>query len=398
MAFKSRLKYFCAQSGRHFLHSCKFRFKCLYERMIRQISYSLLILFLFASCENRYRKVGSPSHSPSSVDSKFVGITSDDAYQVSADEYDENFVSRYGLLYLKASNNPFTGRILIVDLGESGEFISSDESWKDGRKHGKSTKWFSNGIKMYERNYREGRWHGSVTRWWPNGQKMYVRAYTNGVRHGSEATWRSDGTPLSLPADGTPSPIQASESTESIESLPDIDLTDSPTVPDTNTVADEFEFDAPVPLDEPAPLDLPDPILEPTPEDSADGFSDLPSFPPMEEESEVVSGEELPSLPNADDSESAFPAADPPSLPVDSPALPVFPDEATNELPALPGVDESETPPANEPLPPLPGLPNEADSNGLPSLPGMEENGGLPPLPDSGGDDFGDLPPLPPLP
>ena len=32
----------------------------------------------------------------------------------------------------------------------------------------------------------------------------------------------------------------------------------------------------------------------------------------MEEESEVVSGEELPSLPNADDSESAFPAADPP--------------------------------------------------------------------------------------
>ena len=69
----------------------------------------------------------------------------------------------------------------------------------------------------------------------------------------------------------------------------------------------------------------------------------------MEEESEVVSGEELPSLPNADDSESAFPAADPPSLPVDSPALPVFPDEATNELPALPGLDESETPLANEP-------------------------------------------------
>ena len=111
-------------------------------------------------------------------------------------------MSRYGLLYLKSSNDPFSGRILTVDIGESGEYVSSDESWKEGRKHGKSSKWFSNGIKMYERNYREGRWHGSVTRWWPNGQKMYVRAYTNGVRHGSEASWRSDGSPLSLPADG----------------------------------------------------------------------------------------------------------------------------------------------------------------------------------------------------
>ena len=69
---------------------------------------------------------------------KFVGKTNDDAYQVSVNEYDNNFASRYGLLYLKASNDPFTGRILIVDNGDSGEFVSSDESWKEGRKHGKS--------------------------------------------------------------------------------------------------------------------------------------------------------------------------------------------------------------------------------------------------------------------
>ena len=152
----------------------------------------MLIVMFFVSCENRYRKGGAYKQDTSSKDHQYVGKTSDDAYQVSQNEYDDNFVSRYGLLYLKASEDPFTGRILTVDLGESGEFVSSDESWKDGRKHGKSSKWFSNGIKMYERNYREGRWHGSVTRWWPNGQKMYVRAYSNGVRHGKEATWRSN--------------------------------------------------------------------------------------------------------------------------------------------------------------------------------------------------------------
>ena len=200
--------------------------------MMKQILPALLVLFLFASCENRYRRANAPAHK-SSVDSKYSGKTGDDAYQVSQSEYDDNFVSRYGLLYLKSSNDPFSGRILTVDIGESGEFVSSDETWREGRKHGKSSKWFSNGIKMYERNYREGRWHGSVTRWWPNGQKMYVRAYSNGVRHGNEATWRSDGTPLSLPADGSVPSMDNDLSTpvDSEDSLPDVELPQPATLP-----------------------------------------------------------------------------------------------------------------------------------------------------------------------
>ena len=118
--------------------------------MMKQIFSTLLILSFFASCENRYRKGTSSSSSPNVVDDKYVGKTDDDAFQVSASEYDNNFISRYGLLYLKASNDPFTGRIITVDAGDSGEFVSSDESWEAGRKHGKSSKWFSNGIKMYE--------------------------------------------------------------------------------------------------------------------------------------------------------------------------------------------------------------------------------------------------------
>ena len=62
----------------------------------------------------------------------------------------------------------------------------ADEGWRNGKKDGPSTRWFSNGVKMYERNYTEGKWNGTVTRWWPNGQKMYVRAYSDGVRHGEE--------------------------------------------------------------------------------------------------------------------------------------------------------------------------------------------------------------------
>ena len=39
-----------------------------------------------------------------------------DAYQVSVDEYDEFFATRYGLLYQKFSDAPFTGRIVTMRM------------------------------------------------------------------------------------------------------------------------------------------------------------------------------------------------------------------------------------------------------------------------------------------
>ena len=372
---------------------------------MKQILPALLVLFLFASCENRYRRANAPTHK-SSVDSKFTGQTSDDAYQVSQSEYDDNFVSRYGVLYLKSSNDPFSGRILTVDIGESGEFVSSDETWKEGRKHGKSSKWFSNGIKMYERNYREGRWHGSVTRWWPNGQKMYVRAYTNGVRHGNEATWRSDGTPLSLPADGSVPPMDddLSAPAESEDSLPNLELPEPAILPQSTEDSD-FDF-APKEesVGEPLPnLSLPESESDGETED--DGFSDLPSFPPMEEEDSLdSSADKLPELPTSEESLPNFPD-EPVQLPSDSPSLPGLPVDDTEDLPGLPGLDEASNSVDSSPLlpneesddiglPPLPG----GNDGGLPPLPGMEDEGGLPPLPGDDGGGFGDLPPLPPLP
>ena len=156
------------------------------------VSFLACALF-FSSCQNSYRQNISEDSSSQGI----VGVT-DDAFQVTTEEYGNYFESRYGLLYQKFNDRPFTGRILSIEKGESGDYVLADESWKEGKKEGLSARWFSNGIKMYERNYSEGRWHGTVTRWWPNGQKMYVRAYTNGTRHGKEATWRSDGSPIQL--------------------------------------------------------------------------------------------------------------------------------------------------------------------------------------------------------
>ena len=378
-----RMPYF----GNHILHSCKFCVKCLDSAMMRQIFCALLVPFLFTACENRYRKGGTSSSSHSSVDPVFVGKTSDDAYQVAESEYDDNFISRYGLLYLKSSNDPFTGRILTVSMGDSGEFVSADESWIEGKKHGKSSKWFSNGIKMYERNYKNGRWHGSVTRWWPNGQKMYVRGYTNGVRHGKEATWRSDGSPLSLPADGSAPAIELSAGTENDQdSLPSVDLVEPVETFEPDPPVADFELDTPVP--DPGPLAFPpvaDPSTEAIPENTDNDFSDLPSFPPMEDEAlNSVDGEDFPALPEPS-VDVPVPVADGlPDLPAGEPSLPELSDDASGDLPALPGLDQSDPVGEAEPLP-LPGLPEETDSGGLPPLPASDEG-------------FGDLPPLPPLP
>ena len=64
-----------------------------------------------------------------------IGV-SGDAYQVTIEEYGNYFESRYGLLYQKLNDMPFTGRILIIEKGDSGEFVASDESWTEGRKDG----------------------------------------------------------------------------------------------------------------------------------------------------------------------------------------------------------------------------------------------------------------------
>jgi len=385
---------------------------------------SIFCLFLFSSCQNSYRQYPVSNSSSSGIS----GV-SEDAYQVTVDEYGDYFQSRYGLLYQKFNDKPFTGRILTIDKGESGEYVSSDESWTEGKKDGVSARWFSNGIKMYERNYKEGRWHGTVTRWWPNGQKMYVRAYTNGTRHGKEATWRSDGSPIKLSENPFISPIKETgikqtmdEDSESTDTK--IDESSSPNVFEPASFTGDDLPDS-VPAITPSSTEEPPSTIEtiPFPDPPSDD-SDQKDFPPSEisspSEFPVLPGnddsglpeipspvdsssDQLPPLPSNEDSLPSLPGADPasefpplPESPSDDGGLPSLPglseEGASDELPPLP-----ESPAGDAGLPPLPGLPEDGTSNELPPLPGLPDSSdnGLPPLPGFPGDDANDLPPLP---
>ena len=355
------------------------------------VSFLACALF-FSSCQNSYRQNISEDSSSQGI----VGVT-DDAFQVTTEEYGNYFESRYGLLYQKFNDRPFTGRILSIEKGESGDYVLADESWKEGKKEGLSARWFSNGIKMYERNYSEGRWHGTVTRWWPNGQKMYVRAYTNGTRHGKEATWRSDGSPIQLSEKPFVTPRQEPVISE-----------------DRKDVNEALQFQ---PVESGAEKVFPEEksiVNEPFPslpgsDSSADSFPSFPSDP------SPISNE-FPPLPDASDT----PAIEvTPSIPQNNPVLSDdlldLPGSGTTEFPPLPESSEiplesaPEFPASDDGLPPLPGLPESMDANlpsfpssppsdeALPPLPGLPETGAsdLPAFPDSGGDD---LPPLPGLP
>jgi hypothetical protein len=389
------------------------------------LSFPLFALFLFfASCQNSYRQDVPGGSTKQGI----VGV-SDDAYQVTSEEYGDFFESRYGLLYQKFNDRPFTGRILTIENGEGGDYVSADESWKEGKKDGISSRWFSNGVKMYERNYSEGRWHGTVTRWWPNGQKMYVRAYTNGTRHGKEATWRSDGSPIQLSEKPFVSPLNA-KSTEAVEIAPNPSgiipppesnnlpaptpiATDEPQIsPSLNDPTESFP-----PLPSVETVETPDafPVVSEAPS-STESFPALPAmpadnspsiptndgFPPLPG-TEPIPSDNLPTIPEGGDPGfPELPASD--NSPSDS--LPDFP-PVEDGFPSLPGVDSvgndlpafPDSPPAQEDLPPLPGLPDDGGSGlpPLPGLPGEDTSGGLPPLPGSDSSD-GVLPPLPAFP
>jgi len=329
---------------------------------------ALVALLFVSACQNQYRQLTTPSTGrPSGV----VDV-SGGAYQVTAQEYDQFFETRYGLLFQKFSDSPFTGRVLTIDKGVSGEFVASDESWSKGRKHGVSSRWFSNGVKMYERNYDEGKWHGTVTRWWPNGQKMYVRAYNDGVKHGKDATWRSDGDPIDSPSRADAVASEPSSVGGSDESTKRIDETPSVTPVEEFSPPAVTELPSFPPTEPSSPGVLPplpgepDPGLPPLPAPS--GGDELPSFPPVES-----TGGDLPPLPGEPD--------------LGLPPLPA--PSGGDELPSFPPVEST-----GGDLPPLPGA--TPSSEALPALPG-ESTDELPPFP--GAETSPDeLPPLPPLP
>ncbi|MEC8243334.1 MAG: hypothetical protein VX038_00660 [Verrucomicrobiota bacterium] len=324
---------------------------------------------------------------------------SDDTFRVNKGEFDQFFTLKFGLLYQKLSSEPFSGRIILIDEGSAQKYVYSDECWLDGRKDGTSMKWFSNGTKMYERNYKDGKWHGTVTRWWPNGQKMYVTAYSEGVKAKKEAKWMSDGTQLS-------SDISFDKTTEDSTDLKSSEPSPIEVVKEVDVQDDSIQQEA---TDEDILTSPAQPMLDSIPpllttgneniEKTIPGQSEELVLPTLEESGEVLVDSDDMTQDSTNDLESNLKLSEETAV-QDQVTLPGLSDESM-DLPTL-----SDSPETNEGdnLPPLPDFssPETNDGDNLPPLPDFsspETNDGdnLPPLPDFSSPEKSDTAPSLPL-
>ena len=68
--------------------------------------------------------------------------------EVKAGEYDQAFQYKYGLLYRALADAPYTGRIVTVDFADGRAYVSNEDFWYGGRRHGSSTHWDAAGQKF----------------------------------------------------------------------------------------------------------------------------------------------------------------------------------------------------------------------------------------------------------
>ena len=98
------------------------------------------------------------------------------------------------LVFKHGGENPFTG--WFKQVRETGKLRSLEE-YKNGKLHGRATRWYSNGQKKDESLYQNGRVI-SIVVWKPNGEKCSDTKLINGngvwVRYDENGTesWRSN--------------------------------------------------------------------------------------------------------------------------------------------------------------------------------------------------------------
>jgi antitoxin component YwqK of YwqJK toxin-antitoxin module len=81
------------------------------------------------------------------------------------------------LLYAPDQQAPYSGWVKgVYDIGR----ISGLYQYKDGKRDGLWTGWYSNGQKEYEATYKDDKRGGLSTMWYRNGQKSSERTYKDG--------------------------------------------------------------------------------------------------------------------------------------------------------------------------------------------------------------------------
>jgi antitoxin component YwqK of YwqJK toxin-antitoxin module len=99
-------------------------------------------------------------------------------------------VVREGRSHWKDEAVPFTGFIVEHYPDDS---LKSRSYLVDGRMHGVSEGWFTNGVLQVREHFREGVSHGLREKWHPNGAKLSETPIENGKVHGSFMRWHDNG-------------------------------------------------------------------------------------------------------------------------------------------------------------------------------------------------------------
>ena len=96
------------------------------------------------------------------------------------------------IAYIKGSDTPYTGTQIGYWKGEK----VSETNYKDGKKDGPATAWYSSGEKHEEGNYKDGEMEGLHVRWHKNGQKETEGNYKDGKADGLFVEWYENGQKL----------------------------------------------------------------------------------------------------------------------------------------------------------------------------------------------------------
>ena len=97
---------------------------------------------------------------------------------------------REGVIYLKDSKIPFTGKAFA--LHENGQ-KKMEGNFKNGKKDGLETSWYEDGQKRSEDNFKDGKLDGLSIFWFPNGQKGNEGIYKDGIMEGIHRMWHKNG-------------------------------------------------------------------------------------------------------------------------------------------------------------------------------------------------------------
>ena len=98
---------------------------------------------------------------------------------------------REGRFFRRGTSNLFTG--WITDHFENGE-VRLRSAVVDGRLHGISEGWTTNGVRNLREEFFDGQPHGPRVTWHDSGQKRSEGQLASGVQEGLYRLWNEDGT------------------------------------------------------------------------------------------------------------------------------------------------------------------------------------------------------------